>query len=148
MSTARQFFIVDLDQPRREPRRRFGFGRHRRDRLADIAHLALGDGVLVLDEGAHAMPFAEILAGDDGVHAGHRQRFAEIVALDAGMGVRAAEQGAVQHARAIEIGDVLRAALDLLAHLDARQIGADGAKRRGHDAASIAARQTASTILR
>lgn len=91
---------------------------------------------------------AEIVAGQHRVHARNRQRLAEVVRLDARMRVRAAEEGAVQHAGPVEIGDVLRAAFHLLAHIGARERGANRVRQRGHGLISCAAAAMASTILR
>ncbi len=91
---------------------------------------------------------AEIVAGQHSVHARHRQRLADVVGFDARMRMRAAEDRAVQHAGAVEIGDVVRAAFHLLAHLGARQRGADRFQWGAHGFASRTAAATASTILR
>src|SRR5262245_48273723 len=62
---------------------------------------------------------------------------------------RAAEDRAMQHARAHEIVDILRLAEDLLAHFEPRQALADGAccDRRVHAGILSLASFTASMIL-
>ncbi len=94
---------------------------------------------------------AEIVAGDHALHARHRHRLADVVGFDARMGMRAAEDGAKQHAGPVEIGGVMRAAFHLLADIDPREPGSDGSLERGHAPASAAVRPaaaTASMILR
>ncbi len=144
----RQLLVFDVDETSGQLSGGLGLGGDGGDRLADIAHLAFRDRVLVLDEGTHAVVAAEVVAGQHRLHARHRERLADIVGFDARMCVRAAEDRAVQHARAVEIGDVLRAPLHLLAHFGARKRRSDGFRNRAHGFASRAAAATASTILR
>ena len=44
--------------------------------------------------------------GDDCLDAGQRQRFADVDAADVGVGVRAAQDAAVQEARQLQVGAV------------------------------------------
>ena len=147
----RQLLVIDADRLRRGARDRLGVGGDRSDGLADVAHLALRQGVLVLDEGAHAIGLREVVPGDDRVHARHRERLGEVVAADARVRERALQDGAVQHPRPVQVGDVLRPAFDLLARLEARNAPADGFadlfERCAHVCSFPAAVRTASMIL-
>ena len=142
-----QLLIIDLDQPAGLPRRRLVLGRHCRDRLADIADLADGDRGLVLDEGAHPV-IAEILAGQHGMHARVGARRRGVVAQDPGVSVGALQDRAVEHSRAREIGDVLRAPGDLLDRLQFRRAEADRVRGLAHRPLPATTASTASMILR
>jgi hypothetical protein len=130
-----QLFVVDPDQARGLARDRLAVGGHRGDDLADVAHLALGERRLVLDEGAHPVALVEIVAGDDRAHAGQRAGRAQVIAADAGVRVRALQDRAVQHSGAMQVGDVLRAAAELVVAFELRDTEADrGAGERAHAA--------------
>jgi hypothetical protein len=124
----RQFVVVDFDQAGCRAGDRLRVGSHRRDDLADVADLVLGERRLVLDERAHAARGIDVVAGDDGAHTRQGQRAAEFVATDAGVGMRALQDRAVQHAGALEVGDVLRPAGELLLAFELRDRRADGVR--------------------
>src|SRR5205823_9813285 len=103
---------------------------------------------------AHAVRRIEVVAGHDGAHAGQRAGGGEVVAADPGVRVRALQDRAMQHAGAVEVGDVLRTARELLLALE---LG-DGAPDRALLSIDSSAHQcspsaraaacTAATILR
>ena len=80
--------VIDDDRCSRVPRDRFGVGGNRGHRLSHITHPAFGQGVLVLDERAHAPIVIKIVAGDDRADAGYRPSRRQIVTPDAGVSVR------------------------------------------------------------
>ena len=135
----RQLLEVHADRLCRGARDRLGVGRHRGDRFADITHLALGERVLVLDEGAHAIGLGEVRSRDHRMHPRHGERFGTVVAPDVRVRVRALQDRAVQHPRPVQVVDVLRSALDLLARLEARNAPADGFERCAHNGALMRA---------
>ena len=71
-----------------------------------------------------------VVPRDDGEHAGHRQRLARVDALDAGVGVRAADDGGVRHLRQRHIADERAAASEKAVVLEAqdRLSGVGGAR--------------------
>ena len=91
----------------------------------------------------------EVGTGDDGAHAGQRVGGGDVVAADARMRVRALHQRAVEHTGAMQVGDVERAASDLLVAFELGERLADGACERGHRAppSACAADRTAAMIL-
>ena len=91
-------------------------GEHDRDRLTDIAHLVEREDRLVVKRGAVIGlrdERADILAGDDPVHAGKRPRRAGLDARDAAMRNGAADDLAVQHAGETQAVHVFGPAGDL-----------------------------------
>ena len=98
------------------------------------------------------MALVEVVAGDDRAYARQGPGRAQVVAADAGMGMRALQDRAVQHARAMQVGDVLGAAAELVVALELRHREAHGgAGGRAHDAAppaasAVAASCTAATM--
>ena len=138
-----ELLVFDLDHRAGRARLRLGFGGDRGDRLADIAHLAFRDRVLVLDARAHQTVGA-VVAGDDGLHPGRSERLRDVVALDARVRVRTGEDRRVQHAGPRQVGDVTRAPIHFLARVHPWQAATDFT----HFPDSSAALRTASTILR
>ena len=147
----RQHFVVDTQQPRRLARDGLGVRGDGSDDLADVAHLALGESRLVLDECAHAVAIAQVVAGDDGAHAGQRQRGLQVVAADARVRMRALHDGGMQHAGTRQVGDELGAAGELLVALQLRNRRAHGVHGGAHAADSArsaaAAARTAWTMV-
>ena len=108
-----EHLVVDLDQ-------RAGVlgdvavgGRDDGDGLAGVAHLLRGDRGLRHRLGAERGHRPDVLqrlgAGEDADHAGQRPRGARVDRADAGVGVRAAQHGGVQHAGHHDVADVARA---------------------------------------
>ena len=144
----RQVLVVDPDQRRRPARRLLVLSGGDGDRFARIAHLALGDGGLVLDEGAHAA-VREIVAGQHAGNARHGEGGARVVSEDAGMGMRAGVDRSVQHAGPDHVCDIRCPAGHLFPGIEPRQAAADAGRgriERGHGRASEAL-TTASTIF-
>ncbi len=107
-----QHLVVDLDQLEGVGRDFVRYRRHRRDRVTHIERLLARHDVAaveaqVLDaEGGRLVPWEldEVLADHDGLHAGQRQGLVEVDGPDAGMGVRAAQDLAPEHAGQGEVG--------------------------------------------
>ena len=103
----RQHLVVDLYQVERLVGDGGRGGRHRGDRLALVAHVAAAHhhlrAHLVGDRGW------KVVAGHHREHAVERRRGAGVDRADAGVGVRAAQHFAVQHARQVEVGAVVGA---------------------------------------
>ncbi len=66
-----------------------------------------------------------VVVGEHGVHAGQRQRLRGVDAHDAGVGVRAAQDAAVEHAGPVQVRGVHRGARDLGTEAASRQRDAD-----------------------
>jgi hypothetical protein len=112
-----------------------GVGRHRRDRLAVVAHLAPGEHVLVDDVEPDAD--VELVAGHDGAHSGKGRRPRGLDAHDARPRVGALLDLRVQHARDDHVAHVAGVARELLARVraarratDVPEAGAPGARAR------------------
>jgi hypothetical protein len=113
-----QRLVLDLDQRRRVVGGSPALGGHRDDRLADVAHALDGEGEHraalhpgVVPEDA-AVGFAEPGDGVASQHAGDARRSAralEVDAYEARVGVRAADEGGVHHARQRHVVDVAAA---------------------------------------
>ena len=161
MQSRRQDLILDLDQPQSLFRNVGTRCRHRRHRVALVEGLIGRHDVVAqefhvhrhLTEIGHAIfGDREILDGDDRLHAWQRLRLGGVNGLNTGMGMRAAEHLAVQHAGQAHIAAIHRPARDLI-----RAIGSDRAGTNYliccscfcHYAFSItvAASRTARTIL-
>ena len=107
-----QHLVVDLDQLEGVGRDSVRYRRHRRDRVTHIERLLARHDVAaveaqVLDaEGGRLVPWEldEVLADHDGLHAGERQGLVGVDGPDAGMGVRAAQDPAPEHAGQGEVG--------------------------------------------
>ena len=103
-------------------------GEHHRDRFADKMHLANGQDRLVVE----CRPvigisddFPHVVAGIDGVDAGHFAGGAGVDRLDAAMRDRAAEDFCMQHAGQLHQMSVFGAAGHLVAPFKPRQRAAD-----------------------
>ncbi len=120
----RQLLDIDLDQADGILGDAGGLGEHERDRLADIAHLGLGDDWLAVlleirqrlqphghawDAIAHILDH-DVLRRDHGMHARQRACRRGVDGADAAMGDRAAQDGRVQGILAREVVDILAAA--------------------------------------
>ena len=145
----REGLVVDVDQLERLFGRRLVDGGDRRHGLALVA----GDAdrehrPIAIRRTVVGIAPGQIGAGERREDAGPSAGARHVDASDPGVGVRRAEHLRVSHARQGQIGDVARAAGDLLDRVDTRHGMADDAQRpRAHRAVSAAAR-TASTILR
>ena len=117
---ARQHFVIDLDLRRGffgEMDVRRGDGRHG---VAPVKSLALGQAVgrhvsqvdfpCLAHDGELFVQVGEIGGGDDGEHAGNRQRLSHVDRLDLRMGVGAADDLAMRHVRQLHVGRVDRLA--------------------------------------
>ena len=104
----RQHLVIDLDQFQRLLGDGGRGGRHRGDRMALVAHVAAAHHHLR----AHLVRGlgGKIVAGHHREHAVERFRGAGVDRADAGVGVRAAQHLAVQHAGQVEVGAVVGAA--------------------------------------
>ncbi len=88
-------------------RRRFGFSRHRRNRIAYVAHFAAGQDVVVLYRPAEVAVLHKIRVSDDGLDAGNGQRWTDIQFNDARVRNGAAQHLRVQHPRHAHIPHIL-----------------------------------------
>ncbi len=125
---------VDVDQRGRVLGDVAAVGDHQRDRLADEAHLVLGEAIRhqrLLDrrighQQRHRLPphaFGQVRVGDDGMHARQRQRARLVDAADVRMWMRAAQHRDLEHTRQMDVVDVARAPGEegrILLALDAR----------------------------
>ena len=109
-------------------------GHHGRHRLADPGGPLDRQGSLrgrfhALEMRQHAHPGLamglEVLAGEDAQHAWHLQGLGGVDADNPGVGVRAAHEGHVHHARQHDVVDELAASLDQLLHVGTRHRLAD-----------------------
>ena len=113
-------------------------GEHDRDRFADKMHLADRQDRLVVERRpviGIGDDFAHVVAGVDGVDAGHLAGGAGVDRLDAAMRHGAAEDLCMQHAGQLHQMRVFGTAGHLVAPFEPRQRAADlsaGDSRRGH----------------
>ena len=151
----RQRLVLDVDQLGRVLGEVAGGRDHGRDRLADVAHAV--DRQHAPDAGLRLRPrgdrrrerrqVEQILAGDDERDALHGTRPRGVDRDDAGVRVRAAQEGDVEGSRRLDVVEVGRAAGEEARVLDAHDAGADVAA--GHPASTRSAPAaicTASTI--
>jgi hypothetical protein len=113
-----QHLVVDVDQRERLGRGELVHGGDAGDGVAHVADLLETQRVLVARPGDDAVRHRQVLARDRGDHAGMRQRPRHVDALDAGVGMRRAQDLREQHAREHEVVGEDRHAGDLLAALD------------------------------
>ena len=127
-------------------------GDHRDHRLAGPEHLLERQGQLrsrfhaleVIERAAPGLAqLRQIGPRRDEPHAGHGARLRDIDQDDAGMGIGAAQEGSVQHARQHEVGDVAAPSRQQALGVGARDRAADigvrtveGAERRVHAGSS------------
>ena len=146
----RQRLVDHLDLRQRALRGDDIFGRDRRHRLADIAHLAARHHRLVVHEHAEAVLARHVGAGDDALDALHRFGFAGIDRLDDRVRMRRAQHLQMQHVRHRHVAGIFQRAGHLAGRIEAANIGADifavrhfifGERRRRQAAVLHVARQ-------
>jgi len=133
----RQGLVLDVDQRHRVLGGVAVDGGHRRHRLPDEPDLVHRQAVLYdrlgAEGGQRVRHLFRVLAGGHGKHAGQRAGPARVDARDARVGMRAPEDGGVEHAGKLHIVGVGGAAGEELRVLEARDVLADpAALRRGH----------------
>jgi hypothetical protein len=110
--------------------------------MALVEHLVAGDDVLADMADVHrrlahrqleVAETREVLAGDDRLHALQRFGALGVDRDDPGMGVRAAQDLAVQHPGDLVVRAVIGAAGDLVDAVRADRAGADNGELRGRD---------------
>ena len=126
-----QFAHLQPDQLDRLARGGIIDRRHRRHRLAAIAHLVSRQRMLGARDRQHAEGLVAVGAGDDRLHARQLCRRGDIDFDDLAVRIRAAEDPSRQHAGLQDIGGVLGAARHLLGPIDQRHVVADVVRR--HD---------------
>ena len=142
--TGGQHFILDFDQVERGPGDVGRLGGDDGHAVAHVAHLVVERDLIPrmrVGPGLAARSVddaRDILVGQHGMHAGQRPRPAGVDARDAGMGMRAGQQGRVQHAGQIDVIGKNRLALDQLdrIHLHLRpadHVGGPLGVHRGED---------------
>ena len=120
-----QLAYLEANKGNRQLCRGFVHRRHRRDRIADVAHLAARQRELVLGDRNHAVGHVAFIARNDGAHPRQAQRFGDVDLKQLGMGVRAAQDHADQGVGRRQIRRVTRRAGDFLIAVDERQAYAD-----------------------
>ncbi len=132
---------LDVDRLQGILRQSRALGQDQRDRLADIAHLAMGDDWLPerLEIRQGLQPHrnvrhlaAEVRRRDHAMHARQHPRPRRVDRPDAAMGDRAAQDRRMQHAFAREIVDILPAAAQKAEILQAFDRAADERVDRPH----------------
>ena len=129
----RQLLVVDLDQLDRIGRDVAVVGDHEDDLLVLEQHLAVGEHRLdVARERRHVVQVEglQVLGREHGAHARERLGLRDIDRPDARVAVLAAHEVAEQHARQLQIVDVVALALDEADVLLALAGAADAAQRR------------------
>ena len=122
----RQLLVLDLDETQ-SLKGGFGcLGRHRCDRVSDVAHAVVGKHRLVLHDGPHTV-IGDVDGRNHCRHAGCRRCLRGVNAQDAGVGIAAAQKPRVQHARNPEILGEAHLAGNLMDRVVARNTLADGA---------------------
>ena len=94
--------------------------RHRRNRLAAVAHLVARERIFVHRDRQHAIGVRAVRAGDDGDDAVKRARLRHVEPENLAMADRTAEDAADKRVGMVEIGRVARLAGDLLDAVDER----------------------------
>ena len=121
-----QNLVLDLDEFQRLLENLGRLGGDDSHAIADMAHLVVQAHLVVGRRVGVALPAGgiqhalHVLVGQHRVHARQRQRLALVDAHDAGVGVRAGEQAAVEHARHLQIVGKNGAPLDELERIDLR----------------------------
>ena len=144
-----QWLVVDLHQSGRVLRNIARLRDHRRDRFADETGLVLrqhhrpgGVGklraALILRNPVRGQHGGQVGVAVDGVYAGQGQRLAGIDAADQGVGMGAAHEGHLQHARHVNVVEVLPLSGKQGPVLEPPDARAD--KRLGHDKPTACAR--------
>jgi hypothetical protein len=119
--------------------------RHERDRLAVVADALEGEHRLVGELEAVALLARNVVVGQDGVDAGHRDRFGDVDLRDQRVRVRAANGVAPEHPGRVEVarvGELARHLRDAVGALDALAYApelesAGGGRRRGGTQADL-----------
>jgi hypothetical protein len=99
-----EHLVIDLDRVGRAARLLRVVGRHQRDRLSLVAHVAPGQHRLVGDLHPVDLAPGHVLVGEHGVDAGHGKRLGDVDRPDVRAGVRAAQRGAVEHPLDAHVG--------------------------------------------
>ena len=136
----RQLFDIEGDRADPVLGQRRAVGQHDRDRLADIAHAVGRDHWLqeALRPGQRqqtqrdARHRADVFRRDDGAHPWYGKRRAGVDGGDAAVRDRAAQDGRMQHALALQIADELAAAAQKPRILDPLDRAADIPVRPDH----------------
>ena len=123
----RQGLVFDLDSVQRFERNLLGDGGHRCHTVARMKHLNRGEHGLVLNGGAERID-RDVLAGDDGHHAGHRLSLARVDIHDSCACDAGTFDLAEQHAWKGQVIDVLGLPKAVQPTIEARRALAD---RRG-----------------
>ena len=129
----RQLLVLDLDQLDRIGRDVAVVGDHEDDLLVLEQHLAVGEHHLhVARERRHVVQVQglQVLGGEHRAHARQRLGLRDVDRLDARVAVLAAHEVAEQHARQLQVVDVVALALDEADVLLALARAADAAQRR------------------
>ena len=121
----RQRLVDDLDFRQRAPRDQRVFGCDRRHLLADVAHLAARHDRLVVHEHAEVVDARHVGTGDDALDARHGLGFRRVDRDDAGVRVRAAQHGHVQHVRHHHVAGIFERARHLARRIEPPHVGAD-----------------------
>ena len=137
--------VVDLDPFGCSPRLLGMLGGDERDGLAEVAHLVEREHRLVGELEAVALLARDVLVREHRVHAGRRQRLAQVELDDARVRVRAAQRVAPEHPCGDEVARVRELTRRLRDPVDALDAFADAGRAEGpaHSAAS----RTASKIF-
>ena len=103
--------------------------RHRRHRLAAIAHLVARQRMLAARDRQHAEGLVAVGAGDDRLHARQLRGLRDVDLEDLGVRIGAAVDAPRQHAGLQDVGRVLGAARHLLRPVHHRHVAADVMRR-------------------
>ena len=117
----RQGLVLHLDEIERRLGLRDRLGRHGGNRVAVVEHLVASEYVL----GQVVLGAGEIGAGNRGQHAVGGAGLRQVHALDAGMGVGAAQHLAVQHVGEVQVCAERRPSSYLFDAVGAHRTGAD-----------------------
>ena len=116
-----EHLVLDRDRIARHRRDLLLGGRHRGDRVADVAHLLVLQGALVLRHGKDAELDRQVRPRDHGKDAGYAAGGGGVDGHDARVGMRAAQDPAVQGARREHVVRVDGAAGDFAHGVDLRK---------------------------
>ncbi len=150
---ARKRLVLDHDAIDRRLGQIFALGGDERDRVADAAHLSLGQYALVENRHAITIRAGDVLVRQHRMDARHGLRCARIDSTDERMGVRAPQDLRVQHARQRHVARVDGLAGDFLPRIQPRGRRTDQALRRpgvdgDHDALRAGTGALAACIAR
>ena len=139
----RQLLDFEFDQRERPLGGLLVDRRHRRDRLAAIAHAPARQRIFVHGDRQHAVGVRAVVAGDDRHHALERARLGHVEPNDVAVADRAAQDAPDQRVGVVEVGGVAGAAGDLVDAVDQRHAAARelavGDRVGGHVRVSAAA---------